>query len=194
MWGWIGKLLGFGNDGGIAPVTSIANATTSVAEVFVENRTRKMELQASAKQAALAQFAAEFAHARQGIFDRFVDALNRLPRPLMALGTLFLFFQAWYNPDTFVEVMVALQTVPEPLWWLLGAIVSFYFGAREAYHFRKSGRDTQALRVAQDVLPDSDDLPIEPPDSAPDGALGQDGDPNPALDAMRAQTSEETRP
>ena len=26
--------------------------------------------------------------------------------------------------------------MPEPLWWLLGAIVSFYFGARELHHQR----------------------------------------------------------
>jgi hypothetical protein len=26
--------------------------------------------------------------------------------------------------------------VPEPLWWLLGAIVSFYFGARELHYQR----------------------------------------------------------
>ena len=32
--------------------------------------------------------------------------------------------------------MVGLEQVPEPLWWLLGAVVSFYFGAREAYYFR----------------------------------------------------------
>jgi len=31
---------------------------------------------------------------------------------------------------------VGLNEVPEPLWWLLGAIVSFYFGAREMHYFR----------------------------------------------------------
>ena len=30
-----------------------------------------------------------------------------------------------------------LALVPEPLWWLLGAIVSFYFGAREAHYIRQ---------------------------------------------------------
>ncbi|MDX5349317.1 MAG: holin family protein, partial [Paracoccaceae bacterium] len=29
--------------------------------------------------------------------------------------------------------------VPEPLWWLLGAIVAFYFGARETHYFRTRG-------------------------------------------------------
>jgi hypothetical protein len=32
--------------------------------------------------------------------------------------------------------MQGLGFVPEPLWWLLGAIVSFYFGARELHHLR----------------------------------------------------------
>ena len=32
--------------------------------------------------------------------------------------------------------MQNLNLVPEPLWWLLGAIISFYFGAREAHYFR----------------------------------------------------------
>ena len=32
--------------------------------------------------------------------------------------------------------MVGLNAIPEPLWWLLGAIVAFYFGARETHYFR----------------------------------------------------------
>jgi hypothetical protein len=32
--------------------------------------------------------------------------------------------------------MEALGRVPEPLWWLMGAVVAFYFGARETHHFR----------------------------------------------------------
>jgi hypothetical protein len=35
--------------------------------------------------------------------------------------------------------MVGLAEVPEPLWWLLGAIVGFYFGAREL-HYRRVPR------------------------------------------------------
>ncbi|MDN5787551.1 3TM-type holin, partial [Pseudorhodobacter sp.] len=46
---------------------------------------------------------------------------------------------AMVDPKTFGERMVGLNLVPEPLWWLLGAVVGFYFGAREAYYFRRSG-------------------------------------------------------
>jgi hypothetical protein len=134
---WLGRLLGFGGSGP-APVTALADATAQVAEVFTENKTRRMELTAEQRAAALAQFAAEFGRQPTGWFDRFVDGLNRLPRPMMALGTLGLFVFAWENPDAFAERMLALQTIPEPLWWLLGAIVSFYFGARESFHWRST--------------------------------------------------------
>jgi len=41
--------------------------------------------------------------------------------------------------------MAGLATVPEPLWWLLGAIVSFYFGARhqaKGQEFQRAIADT----------------------------------------------------
>ena len=44
------------------------------------------------------------------------------------------------DPTRFAARMVGLNAVPEPLWWLLGAVVAFYFGARESYYFR--GRNT----------------------------------------------------
>jgi hypothetical protein len=35
--------------------------------------------------------------------------------------------------------MTGIALVPDPLWWLLGAIVSFYFGAR----YQSKGQDFQ---------------------------------------------------
>lgn len=111
-------------------------AAGQVAEVFVPNATRRQELDAKTRAAAMAQHAAEFGHARSGAFDRVVDGLNRLPRPLLALGTIGLFVYAMADPASFAIRMRGLAEVPEPLWWLLGAVVGFYFGAREAHHFR----------------------------------------------------------
>ena len=45
----------------------------------------------------------------------------------------------WPSPAGFGTRMQSLALVPEPLWWLLGAIVSFYFGARELHHQRTRG-------------------------------------------------------
>ena len=72
-----------------------------------------------------------------GWFNQFVNGLNRLPRPVLALGTVGLFVYAMYEPVGFAERMVALDLIPDELWWLLGSIVAFYFGAREMHYFRK---------------------------------------------------------
>ena len=60
-------------------------------------------------------------------------------RYVLAFGTLGLFTYAMVDPQAFAYRMVGLNAVPEPLWWLLGAIVAFYFGARETYYFRNRG-------------------------------------------------------
>ena len=63
-------------------------------------------------------------------FDRAMDALNRLPRPFMALGTLALIAAAMIDPVWFSARMTALAQMPEALWWLIGAVISLFFGAR----------------------------------------------------------------
>jgi hypothetical protein len=120
------------------------NVIRDTAEVFRENAEEGANRDIALRQAALAQFGAEFTLARQGWFDRMVDAANRLPRPLMALGTLGLFVSAMVDPVWFASRMQGIALVPEPLWWLLGAIVSFYFGARH----QAKGQEFQ-VRVAQ---------------------------------------------
>lgn len=106
------------------------NVVTETAEVFRVNAEAEAGREHARAAAALDQFGQEFVIARKGWFDRFMDGLNRLPRPAMALGTLGLFIAAMVDPLWFAERMQGIALVPEPLWWLLGAIVSFYFGAR----------------------------------------------------------------
>jgi hypothetical protein len=125
--------------GAPAATTALGQAATTVAEVFVPNATKKMTAAHDAYIAALGEYGAEFQSVGDGLFDRFVNGLNRLPRPLLALGTLGLFVYAMIDPDSFTRRMVGLNYVPDPLWWLLAAIVGFYFGAREAHYFRQGG-------------------------------------------------------
>ncbi|WP_372613559.1 holin family protein [Aquicoccus sp.] len=102
----------------------------SVAEVFRENAEAAGRRDSETRAKAMAQFGGEFALPRKGLFDRIIDGLNRLPRPALAFGTLGLFIAAMVDPVWFASRMQGIALVPEPLWWLLGAIVSFYFGAR----------------------------------------------------------------
>lgn len=153
--------------GGARNATALGQTVTSVAEVFRPNATRALELGHDAYKAAHASHAAEFQYGRGGWFDSLVNGLNRLPRPLLALGTLGLFGYAMRDPAGFALRMQALAHVPEPLWWLLGAVVAFYFGAREAHH----------LRVTKLPLPQAAAQPVV----APEAAQAVGGDDNPAL-------------
>lgn len=129
------------------------NVVRDTVEVFRENAEGGAVRAAEAQGQAMQQYAAEFAVARQGSFDRFMDGVNRLPRPMMALGTLGLFVAAMVNPLWFSERMQGIALVPEPLWWLLGVVVSFYFGARhqvKAQNFQREIVGTIA-RVPQVV-------------------------------------------
>ncbi len=121
--GLIGKFLTLIFGGG-------RNAVVETAEVFRVNAEAADARSADLQGAALAQLAAEFTRVRKGWYDRFIDGLNRVPRPAMALGTIGLFVTALVDPVWFAARMQGIAVVPEPLWWLLGAIVSFYFGAR----------------------------------------------------------------
>ncbi|MEP3298782.1 MAG: holin family protein [Pseudoruegeria sp.] len=106
------------------------NVLRETVEVFHENAEAGAARRTTVQQAALSQMAAEFAQPRQGGFDRFMDGVNRIPRPALVLGIIALFVSAMTNPVWFSARMQGLALVPEPLWWLLGIVVSFYFGAR----------------------------------------------------------------
>ena len=149
--------------------TALGQSVASVAEVFRPNATRALEIGHDAYKAAHASHAAEFRYGRGGWFDSMVNGLNRLPRPLLALGTLGLFGYAMGDPDGFALRMQALGHVPEPLWWLLGAVVAFYFGARESHHLR-------VTKLPKAPIPDPD-IPPKPlhrdTGPAPNAALAE---------------------
>lgn len=123
------------------------NIVAETAEVFRENAEAGAARNVALQNHALRQHGYEFRGYGRGGFDRFMDGINRLPRPMLALGTLGLFVSAMVDPVWFASRMQGLALVPEPLWWLLGAIVSFYFGARHQFkgqEFQRSIAQTMA--------------------------------------------------
>lgn len=168
--GLIGRLVGAG------AVTDTLQAAGQVVDALRPNATKKMEAAHRAYVAALDEYGTEFRTAQAGWFDRMINGLNRLPRPLLAFGTLGLFVYAMIDPAGFARRMVGLNFVPEPLWWLLAAIVGFYFGAREAHYFRTPA----APRAGADAA-------VGP---APAAAARSDGrDDNPALRELARRTT-----
>lgn len=150
--GLIGNLVG-----APAAVSALGDAARGMAEVFVPSATKRMELSAEAQMAALRQLGAEYENPSDGWFDRMINGLNRLPRPLLAFGTIGLFVYAMMDPRSFALRMVGLNAVPEPLWWLLGAVVAFYFGARETHYFRSRpvGLPAGLTETGAAALPDN---------------------------------------
>ncbi|PID95864.1 MAG: carboxylesterase [Alphaproteobacteria bacterium] len=129
-------------------LSGASKAVETVGGVFAPNSEAEAERRAEFKQAALAQFGAEFQHPRKGWFDRFMDGMNRLPRPLVTLGVFALFTSAMFWPIWFAERMQGLALVPEPLWWLAGTIVAFYFGGRfqvKSQEFHRAAAQSAAM-------------------------------------------------
>lgn len=136
--GLIERILGvvFGGD---------RNVVRETVEVFRENAETGAARSAVVQGQAMEQYGEEFRAPAKGSFDRFMDGVNRVPRPALALGTLGLFVSAMVAPLWFSQRMQGIALVPEPLWWLLGVIVSFYFGARhqvKSQDFQRSIVDT----------------------------------------------------
>ena len=123
----------------IAQILGLGRAGREIAEVFTPNKTRLAEWAHQEARSSRDQFAAEF-NRDTGWFNQFINGLNRLPRPVLALGTVGLFTYAMVDPTGFSARMAGLQAVPHELWWLLGAVVSFYFGARELHYGRRQSR------------------------------------------------------
>ncbi|WP_203595317.1 holin family protein [Salipiger sp. PrR002] len=135
------------------------NVIRDTAEVFRVNAEAEASRRAGLSEAALAQFAQEFARAPATRFDRVIDGVNRLPRPAMAFGTLALLASAMAAPEWFAARMTGLALVPEPLWWLLAAVVSFYFGARHQAKGQDLPRQIIAGMAAASAPPPADKTP-----------------------------------
>lgn len=160
------------------------NLVKDTAEVFRVNAEAEAGRDAAYSQAALKQFAAEFQHARKSPFDRFIDALNRVPRPAMALGVLGLMLSALVDPIWFASRMQGLALVPEPLWWLLGAIVSFYFGARHQAKGQDFQRSIAATMAAAPTVTRNISA-LRGLDAPEEASAAETSGSNPALDAWR---------
>ena len=141
----------------IITLGGLLRPATDLARVVRGDRAASDEMDHDWRTAVLEQLGAEFAQAQVSGFDRLINGLNRVPRPALALGTLGLFVYAMADPVGFAGRMQGLVLVPDQLWWLLGAIVSFYFGARELHYLRGAKpkvdiEDVLAVTKAREAL------------------------------------------
>ena len=117
-----------------------------LAEVVIGNRRERDEQAANADaRAAEAQgelwkeYGSEFTQnaPNRTLFDKIMDGVNRLPRPMFAFGTIAWFFWCAVNPDSFERSMRALNVMSDWGFAILSSIIVFYFGGRM---IEKTGR------------------------------------------------------
>lgn len=168
--GLIGRIFGGLFGGG-------RNVIAETAGIFRENSEAGAQRTADYKAAALSQFSAEFRHERKGFFDRFMDSLNRLPRPLMVTSIYALFASAMFAPLWFAERIQGLALVPDQLWWMAGTIVVFYFGGRfqlKSQEFHRSAKRT--AQMVPQVLKSMEEIREYHPDSPGVADTGTDAE------------------
>lgn len=106
--------------------------------------------QADARSAVYSQFAAEFGHGKTW-WDSLIDGLNRLPRPIMTFGTIWIFYYAISDPVNFAISARALAAMPKEGWYILGAVVTFWFAAKLPKDFGKYKVQQGAIEIAKEV-------------------------------------------
>lgn len=128
MWSAIAKLLSF--------LAGNANSIKDVAEVFFGNK-KERDAQIAANEfneqiEIHKEATAGYTYTAQNRnrFDSLVDAINRLPRPMMAF--LAMWFMVWpmLQPERYIESVKAMGQAPEWISTFVTIVVVFFFGSR----------------------------------------------------------------
>ncbi|MFV3131956.1 3TM-type holin [Niveispirillum sp. KHB5.9] len=179
----LGKLFSFVVGGG---VKAVSDAITP----FTGDKVQDEDNRHDEAVGRLAQFTAEFAdRSNRTWWDSFIDGLNRLPRPAMALGVIGLFVWASADPVRFAASAQAWALIPDEMWIVLGAIITFFFGDRTLLGMRKGKGPTpdQVKAVLDTQRSIANMLPAMPP--PPDDAT-----PRVADTRYRAEMGDNAKP
>jgi len=118
---WLIKLLGGG----------ILQPIREMLGMFFGNRESVEGAIANEQRDASEAYQSEFQFRGQRFwFDSLVDGLNRLPRPVIAIGVFALMVYAPLDPVRFSIIMQAYTLVPEWLALVFAQILLLYFGGR----------------------------------------------------------------
>lgn len=143
--GLISKIVGaiFGGGG---------NAVANVAGAFLPNAERQAQREHDLDSATLSELSSEFGRPQRGAFDRFVDGLNRLPRPVIVFACFGVLIYTPIDPERMAKVFTSWALIPAGMWSIIGLVVAFYFGGRmqlKGQDFRKqlaaTARDAPAV-------------------------------------------------
>lgn len=64
------------------------------------------------------------------IWNKFIDGINRLPRPLFTFGLFYLFTLGMWAPGKLQEYFTVMAGAPEMFWVVALTIIGFWFGGK----------------------------------------------------------------
>ena len=124
MFSWLGKIFGGGG-------RTIVDGATDLVQTFTGDKASREEFEFKENIARQQAFAAEFMYrSNRTWWDSLIDGFNRLPRPVMTFGVIYLFYLCVMDPESFQVSMAALTFMPDYGWALMGTIVAFWFGGK----------------------------------------------------------------
>jgi hypothetical protein len=138
-----------------------------LAKVFFGSKGERDAAIADEMQAIQNSYMAELNAAEKiGWWARFVEGLNRLVRPFFTFGTVGLFTWCVVDPVAFQTAMVAMSAIPEAMWYLIYAVVGFWFGGRmlEKAPTRMKAlnvKEVATLLALQKQMSGLNELPVE---------------------------------
>lgn len=114
---WIANMLGGG----------VLEGANKLAKTFVGDKSAREKGELDQNAAFLAMVSGETPKTGRTWWDSFVDGLNRLVRPVFTFGTLWMFVYCVADPQGFALAMASLDLMPQEGWYLVGAIIGFWF-------------------------------------------------------------------
>ncbi|GGE85687.1 3TM-type holin [Niveispirillum cyanobacteriorum] len=147
---------------------AVANAITPFTGDKVQDETSRH----GEMLARFQQYGGEFSDRQNRTWwDSFIDGLNRLPRPAMALGVIAIFVWASADPVGFAAAAQAWALIPDEMWIVLGAIVTFFFGDRTLLAARRGRGPTvdqvRAVMATRAEIQAMQPAPPSPPTPPP---------------------------
>ncbi|WP_457650951.1 3TM-type holin [Profundibacter sp.] len=168
------------------------NVVKETVEVFRPNAEAQSKRGFDLDSATLNQMAAEFAdRENRGRFDRLMDGVNRLPRPMLVLGVFGILVWTSIDPIAAAQVFTSWAIIPTEFWYVVLAIVTFYFGGR--YQTKVHQMQARLANVAAGVpavLKTISELEEMRPDHpTTPGAASPGTDASAELDAMTSEAN-----
>ena len=103
-------------------------------------------------------------------WDSLVDGINRLIRPGFTLGVGYMFWYCINDPVGFSMSVQALSLMPEQGWWIMFAVISFWFGGKFIGKDMKPPRPIDPKAIAEVIKAKKDYEDSKPPKVVqPDG-------------------------